>query len=80
MNAIWPFSPGNAASLDDGVEKVEHLLDRPNLGLHVPAGIWGEQRYLMADSCLLVLASEPYDAAEYLTDYAEFLAFRKAQP
>lgn len=69
-----------AVALDAGNEKAEYLLERPDQALHIPAGIWGEQRYLGTDSCLLVLASEPYDPDEYLTDYSEFLAFRKAQP
>jgi UDP-2-acetamido-3-amino-2,3-dideoxy-glucuronate N-acetyltransferase len=69
-----------AVTLDDGQSRMEHLLERPDQGLHIPAGIWGEQRYVSDDACLLVLASEPYDANEYLTDQAEFLAFRKTQP
>jgi hypothetical protein len=35
-------------------------------GLLVEAGVWGEQCYDAADSVLLVLCSEPYDAASYL--------------
>jgi len=69
-----------AVALDDGESKTEYLLERPNQGLHIPAGIWGAQRYASEDACLLVLASERYDPEEYLTDYAEFLAFRKGQP
>ena len=69
-----------AVVLDDGGSKAEYLLERPDQALHVPAGIWGEQRYLGNDSCLLVLASDPYDPSDYLTDYSAFLAFRKAQP
>ena len=69
-----------AVSVDDGESRTEHLLERPDQGLHIPAGIWGEQRYLSDDACLLVLASEPYDVEEYLADYSEFIAFRKGQP
>ena len=67
-----------AVTLDDSQDRREYLLERPNQGLHVPAGIWGDQRYISDDACLLVLASEPYDAKEYLSDYSEFIAFRKA--
>lgn len=62
-----------AVALDDGTERVEHLLDRPNLGLHVPAKVWGEQHYLTPDARLLVLASDRYDSADYIESYAEFL-------
>lgn len=69
-----------AVVLDNGESQAEFLLQRPDEALHVPAGIWGEQRYLGNDSCLLVLASDPYDPSDYLMDYAEFLTFRKALP
>lgn len=68
-----------AVTLDDGESQAELLLKRPDQALHIPAGIWGDQRYLTDDACLLVLASEPYDAEEYLTDYSQFLEFRKAR-
>ena len=67
-----------AVTLDDGEKRADYLLERPDQGLHIPAGIWGEQRYPEDDSCLLVLASAPYDPEDYLSDYSAFLAFRKA--
>lgn len=67
-------------TLDDGRERIDYLLGRPDQALRIPAGIWGEQRYLSEGACLLVLASHPYDADDYLQDYSEFLAFRKGQP
>ena len=67
-------------TLDDGQSQAEYLLERPNQGLHVPAGTWGEQHYRSEDACLLVLASEPYEAEDYLSDYPEYIAFRKGQP
>jgi hypothetical protein len=33
---------------------------------------WATQTYISADALLLVLASEPYDRAEYIEDYEEF--------
>lgn len=71
---------GVAVTIDDGQGRAEYLLERKDQGLHVPAGIWGEQHYLSEDSCLLVLASDPYDSDDYLSDYSEYLAFRKTQP
>jgi hypothetical protein len=62
-----------AIALDDGSDRVNHVLDRPDLGLHVPAYVWGEQRYLTPNSRLLVLASEPYDREDYIASYDEFL-------
>lgn len=61
--------------LDDGVNKAEVVLDKPNLGLHIPPRVWGIQYKYSADAVLLVLASEPYAADDYLRDYAEFISY-----
>ena len=63
-------------TLDNGQSRSEHVLDRPDLGLHVPAWTWGEQHYVGGDARLLVLASEPYDPADYIGDYQEFVALK----
>lgn len=65
-----------AVTVDDGRERQEHLLDSPAVGLHIPAGIWSEQRYPGPASRLLVLASEPYDEADYIRNRDEFLRFK----
>ena len=66
-------------TVDDGTARHEHLLDRPELGLHVPPMIWSEQRYLTAGAQLLVLASERYDAEDYVNDYEMFLRLKSTQ-
>lgn len=65
---------GISALVDDGQQRAEFRLDRPDIGLLVPPMIWGTQYRYSADAVLLVLASEPYDAADYIRDYAEFQA------
>lgn len=60
--------------VDDGHRHQEFLLDRPELGLHIPPGIWASQFAYSADAVLLVLASESYDPADYIRDYDQFLA------
>jgi hypothetical protein len=62
---------------DDGEVRQEFLLDSPSLGLHLPAMTWGIQYKASADSVLLVLASHPYDPADYIRDYAEFEALAR---
>lgn len=59
---------------DDGKNREEFVLDRPNLGLHVPPMIWGVQYRYSPDAVLLVLASDHYDPADYIRDYQEFIA------
>jgi UDP-2-acetamido-3-amino-2,3-dideoxy-glucuronate N-acetyltransferase len=64
--------------LNDGGKITKHLLTSPAQGLHIPAGIWGEQRYLTSSSRLLVLTSHVYDEDDYIRSYDDFCEFRKA--
>jgi acetyltransferase-like isoleucine patch superfamily enzyme len=63
---------------DDGRHREEFLLDRPDLGLHLPPMIWGIQYKYSPDALLLVFASHHYDAADYVRDYGEFLLLARA--
>lgn len=59
--------------VDDGRSRESYLLDSPKSGLYLPPMTWATQYKHSADCILLVLASHPYDAADYIRDYAEFL-------
>lgn len=48
-------------------------LDRPCMGLYLPAMVWKEMYDFSPDSVLLVLASECYDPDEYIRDYDNFV-------
>jgi dTDP-4-dehydrorhamnose 3,5-epimerase-like enzyme len=63
--------------LDDGDVREEVRLDRPDLGLRVSSMIWREMRDFSPDSVLLVLASRPYDEADYIRSYEDFLALAR---
>lgn len=60
------------AIVDDGTHREEFRLDRASLGLYMPALTWGTQYEYSEDAILLVLASHPYDADDYIHDYDEF--------
>ena len=60
--------------VDDGRNRQEFLLDKPDLGLFLPPMTWGIQYLYSADATILVYASEYYDKNDYIRDYAEFLA------
>jgi len=68
-----------AVVADDGTHRQEFLLDRPDLGLHLPPLVWGIQYKYSSDAVLLVFASEHYDAAEYVRDYGEFVALLRSR-
>jgi len=59
--------------LDDGESRCEVLLDRPDVGVYMPEMIWGTQYRYSSDAVLLVFASRPYEAEDYLRTYDEFL-------
>ena len=59
--------------VDDGNDRDEVSLDRPEVGLYVPPLVWAAQFHYSADAVLLVLASAPYDPADYIRNYEEFL-------
>jgi UDP-2-acetamido-3-amino-2,3-dideoxy-glucuronate N-acetyltransferase len=60
------------AIVDDGTTRDEFLLDSPDVGLHMPAMMWGTQYAYSPDAVLAVFASLPYDAEDYIRTYAEF--------
>jgi UDP-2-acetamido-3-amino-2,3-dideoxy-glucuronate N-acetyltransferase len=62
------------AMVDDGETRHVYALDRPSIGLYMPALTWGTQYDYSPDAVLVVLASLPYDAADYVHDYDEFIA------
>lgn len=67
-----------SAIVDDGEHREEFRLDSPDLALYMPALTWGTQYRYAPDALLLVLASHPYDNADYIRDYDEFLELSRA--
>lgn len=61
--------------VDDGQNRAEVELNSPSRGLHMPAGIWGSQFAFTKDAVLLVFASHPYEAEDYIRTYDEFKSF-----
>ena len=59
--------------LDDGRIRRQVQLNRPDTGLWIPAGIWASEINFSSGAICLVLASEAYDADDYIREYAQFL-------
>jgi uncharacterized RmlC-like cupin family protein len=59
--------------LDDGNTKRQVLLNRPDIGLHIPPGIWASEINFSSGSICLVLASHIYDESEYIRSYSQFI-------
>lgn len=62
--------------LDDGKVKRQVQLNRPDLGLHIPPGIWASEINFSSGAICLVLASHEYDEADYIRNYDDFLKLR----
>ncbi len=50
-----------------------YSLNRPHTGIYLPKMVWKDMFNFSEDSVLLCLASEHYDADEYIRDYDEFV-------
>lgn len=64
-------------SLDDGQYKRQVFLNRPNMGLHIPPGIWASEVNFSSGAICLVLASHNYNELDYIRSYEEFLNHTK---
>lgn len=63
--------------LDDGFEKRTVLLNKPNIGLHIPTGIWRELQNFSSGAVCLVIASDVFDESDYIREYDAFLDSKK---
>lgn len=58
--------------LNDGNYKRQVFLNRPNLGLHIPPGIWASEINFSSGAICLVLASHVYNEQDYIRSYEDF--------
>lgn len=61
--------------VDDGAGRRVVRLSGPGSGLYMPARTWGSQFDYSRDAVLAVFASLPYDQADYIRDYGDFIDF-----
>jgi len=60
-------------AVNDGWNRDEFVLDRPNLALYVKPMIWVTIYHCTRDAVLLALVSDSYDPDDYIRDYDEFI-------
>jgi acetyltransferase-like isoleucine patch superfamily enzyme len=61
------------AVVDNGIAREQILMDQPHVGLYVPPMTWSTLYRFSSDAILIVFASSPYDASDYVRDYQEYL-------
>jgi dTDP-4-dehydrorhamnose 3,5-epimerase-like enzyme len=68
--------------LDDGKERKYISLNRSYFGLYVPNMIWRHLENFSTNAVCMILASLPYNADDYIYDYATFLrkSLQRNQP
>ena len=64
-------------TLNDGNQKKIFFLNKPNIGLHIPKGIWRELDNFSSGAICLVLASDVFLEADYIRDFEDFLLHKK---
>ena len=62
---------------DDSKKTEIYVLDKPNFGLFIPPGIWADQKYIENNTILTVLCDRPFEEADYLRNYEDFMLFAK---
>lgn len=64
--------------LDDGRVQRQVQLNRPYIGLHIPPGIWASEINFSSGAICLVMASQGYQAEDYIRDYDDFISYKIA--
>ncbi len=59
--------------VDNGWEQKVIELNKPRMGLYMSTMVWKDMFDFSEDSVLLVLASEHYDAEEYIRNHDDFM-------
>jgi len=59
--------------VEDGQFRAEVKLTQPTVGLYIPPMVWATEYQYSRDAELLVLASDIYQAEDYIRDYDEYL-------
>ena len=63
--------------LNDGTEKKSFILNKPNVGLLIPTGIWRELQNFSSGAVCLVLASGVFKEEDYIRDFDQFMISKK---
>lgn len=65
--------------VDDGSQRAEIELNTPRHALYIPPMVWRIHYKYSTNALVIVLASEKYDASDYIRDYSEFIDLCKLQ-
>ena len=61
--------------LDNGFEKKEIFLNKPNKGILIDFNIWHNMKNFSKDVVIMVVASDYYNENDYIRNYNEFIEY-----
>jgi len=70
---LIPLSGSFEVVTDDGTTKTTHIMNKPNIGLYIPTGIWRELQNFSSGAVCLVLASDVFKEEDYIRNYEDFI-------
>jgi len=70
---VFALSGSFRMKVDDGQNKSEYWLRDPRRGLYVSRLVWREMDCFSQGAVCMVLASHPYDEADYYRNYNDFI-------
>ncbi|RLD29701.1 MAG: WxcM-like domain-containing protein [Bacteroidetes bacterium] len=76
MQCLIALSGSFDVVLDDGQNKKVVTLNRPDIGLLIPTGIWRELENFSSGGVCLSLVSDVYKEEDYIREYSDFLSFK----
>lgn len=75
---LFPIGGAWTIELDDGHEKQTLRMDDPGVGIYIPPLVWCRISDFDKGAACISLASDLYDAADYIHSYDEFLSLTRA--
>lgn len=79
QQVVFAMSGSFRVRLDDGTRATHHWLNNPRQGLVINRMIWREIDGFSQGAVCMVLASLPYDEADYYRDYHEFVGAKRGE-
>ncbi|MBL4662661.1 MAG: WxcM-like domain-containing protein [Flavobacteriaceae bacterium] len=76
MQCLIALSGSFDVVLDDGENKKVVTLNRPDVGLIIPTGIWRELENSSSGGVCLSLVSDVYKESDYIREYTGFISFK----
>ena len=74
---IFALSGNFNLRVTDGENSEEHVLSANDFGIFLGPGLWRELTRFSKNAVCLVLVSEKFDTDDYISDYDDFLYWRK---